>query len=194
MRLAAALSVICLISTPAFADERSDAAAQILSCGSVRGDKARLRCFEEALSPLREAFPEAATIAEARAEEARLAARQEAKEEFGLPEAIANADEPFEEKEFGAERLPREAKGDDEDDEVASIEAGVVEIGRSLTGKIIVVLDNGQVWRQIDSDKSTPYIRKNIEGVTATVKRGFLSSYVMRISGTHESFKARRIK
>lgn len=193
MRFAAVLLLCCCLSAPALADERIDAAAEILSCDSVRGDKARLKCFEKALPPLREAFPEAATIAEARAEEARLTARQEAKEEFGLPEAIAKADDPFEEEKFGAERLPREAKADD-DGEVNSIKAGIVEIGRTVTGKIIVVLDNGQVWRQNDSDKSTPYIRKNTEGATATVKRGFLGSYVLRISGAHESFKARRIK
>lgn len=197
MRLAAAIVALGLLSFPALADERSDAAAQILSCGSVRGDKARLKCFETALSPLRQAFPEAAAIAEARAEAARADARQEAKDEFGLSAAAAKADDPFEEKEFGAENLPREAEasvGDDELDNVDSIEAGIVEIGRSLNGKIIVILDNGQVWRQLDGDTSKPYIRKNIEGLTAKIKKGVLGSYLVRISGTNVAFKARRVK
>jgi hypothetical protein len=195
MRFAATLIAAAFLTSPALADERSDAAAEILSCGSVKGDKARLKCFEKAAPALREAFPEAAAIAEARAEEARLAAKEEAKEDFGLPAAVANADEPFEEKEFGAENLPKSARADDEDDgDVDSIEANVTEIGHSLNGKIIVFLDNGQIWRQIDADTSSPYIRKNIEGMTATVKRGVLSSYVVRLSGTRDAFKARRVK
>lgn len=197
MRLAAALIAAALLTAPAFADERSDAAAEVLSCSSVRGDKARLRCFEKAAPALRDAFPEAAAIAEARAEEARLAAKEEAKEDFGLPASVANADKPFEEKAFGAEDLPKTAKADDDDHddgEVDSIEAGVTEIGRSLNGKLIVFLDNGQIWRQLDSDTSKPYIRKNTEGVTAAIKRGALGSYVVRISGARDAFKARRVK
>lgn len=195
MRLAAALTAAALLTAPAFADERSDAAAEVLSCSSVRGDKARLKCFEKAAPALRDAFPEAAAIAEARAEEARLAAKEEAKEDFGLPASIADADKPFEEKAFGAEDLPKTARADDDDDgEVDSIEAGVTEIGHSLNGKLIVFLDNGQVWRQLDADTSKPYIRKNIEGVTAAIKRGALGSYVIRISSARDSFKARRVK
>lgn len=194
MRFAAfAIAALFVCAPASAADARGDAAAEMLACASVRGDKARLDCFEKALPGLREAFPEAAEIAERRAEEARLAAREQARQEFGLPAAPDDA--LFEEKEFGAEHLPQEAKADDDDDDdVDSIEAGVADIGRSYNGKIIVFLDNGQVWRQIDADKSTPYIRSNIEGMTARVKRGFLGSYFIRLSGTHEAFKSRRVK
>lgn len=196
MRLVAMSALLAAFAaSPAFADERSDAAAAILSCSVVKGDKARLKCFEKALAPLRQAFPEAAAIAGARAEEARLAAKEEAKEDFGLPAVVANADKPFEEKAFGAEDLPKTAKADDEDfGDVDSIEANVTEVGHSLNGKLIVFLDNGQIWRQLDSDKSDPYIRRKSDGLTAVVKRGALGSYVVRISGTHDAFKARRVK
>lgn len=194
MRHAAIIAFLFAISpaVPAFAQDQTAAAAQILSCESVRGDKARLKCFEKALPALRDAFPGAESIANARADEAHQAAKEDAKKDFGLPPAVAQASKPFEEKEFGAEQLPRDEKIDEEN--VNSITAGIVDIGRSLNGKIIVFLDNGQVWRQLDSDKSTPYIRKNFEGLTATVKRGFLGSYLVRIERTHDAFKARRVK
>jgi len=197
MRLAAVSAALlaAFAAAPAFAQNQNEAAAALLSCASVKGDKARLKCFERALPALSAAFPEAAEIAATRAEEAREVAKEETRKDFGLSAAAARAGEPFEEKAFGAENLPQEAKADDEDDgEVDSIEAGVVDVGRSLTGRIIVFLDNGQVWRQIDGDTSSPYISKNLEGVTATVKRGVLSSYFVRISGTHAAFKARRVK
>ena len=70
----------------------------------------------------------------------------------------------------------------------------MLEVGRTAHGKIIVILENGQVWRQIDGDSSTPYIRKNIDGLTARVKKAAFGSYSIRISGTRDAFKARRVK
>jgi hypothetical protein len=196
MRFAAIAILATLVAVPALADERDDAVANVIACGSVRGDKARLRCFEAASPALSQAFPAAVTAAQARIEAARIAAKDEAKEEFGLSPEDARADDPFEEKAFGAEDLPRIATSDEDDDagDVQSIEAAVSDIGKSVTGRIIVILDNGQVWRQIDGDKATPYIRKKVDGVKATVKRGALGSYWVRIEGTRTAFKARRVK
>ena len=196
MRFCSFFLIAVFLTAPVAAEGGEDAVAELIACGEVRGDKARLRCFERMLPAMRQAFPDATTLAEARAEEARIAAREEAKEEFGLSPAEAKANDPFEEKEFGAEDLPRTAKvedDDEDDDEVDSIESRVVEVGKNLRGKLIVVLENGQVWRQISADQSTPYIPSNYEG-TAEVKRGFMGSYVIRLSDTRDSFKARRVK
>lgn len=197
MRFAAIAILISFAAAPVLAGEQDDAVANVIACGSVRGDKARLRCFEAAAPALGEAFPEALAAAEVRAEEARMAAEEEAKEEFGLSVPEKRANDPFEEKSFGAEDLPKVAvkdSDDDNDDQVDSIVAGVTDVSTSVTGRIIVFLDNGQVWRQIDGDKATPYIRKNLDGVSATVKRGALGSYWVRLDNTRTAFKARRIK
>lgn len=170
-----------------------DVVAQMIACGEVRGDRARLRCFEKWLPEMRTAFPESLALAEARAEAARAAAQAEAKKEFGLPPSGLVT----EEREFGAEDIETaQTAGDnefDKDGNIKSMTAGVVDVGKNVRGKIIVVLDNGQVWRQIDADQSTPYIRHKYEG-TAEIKRGFMGSYVIKLSGTRESFKARRVK
>jgi len=192
--LAAAITAAPILA-PAHADERSDAAAAMLSCASVRGDKARLKCFEAALPDMRNAFPDAAEIAAAKAEEARLAAKEEEKQEFGLSPAEAKANDPFEEKEFGAEDLPRIVKADSDDgEEVRSIESKVVEVSRTLNGKLLIILENGQVWRQIDGDSSTPYIPSKVDGLTATVKKAAFGSYSVRVSSARDAFKAKRIK
>lgn len=195
MRFAAIAILISFAAAPVLAGEQDDAVANVIACGSVRGDKARLRCFEAAAPALGEAFPEALAAAEVRAEEARMAAKEEAKEEFGLSVPEKRANDPFEEKTFGSEDLPQVAAAENgDDDQVDSIVAGVTDVSTSVTGRIIVFLDNGQVWRQIDGDKATPYIRKNLDGVSATVKRGALGSYWVRLDNTRTAFKARRIK
>lgn len=196
MRLYAAIVACVLMIAPALAEGPDDAAADMIACSAVRGDKARLECFEKALPALRKAFPEANAMAEAQREDMRAAAKEAEKQSFGLSNAVAAAGAPFKEEDFGAENLPQPAENADgePDEAVNSITSGVVEIGRTLRGKMIVVLENGQVWRQPDYDRSTPYIPKNAEGRTATVKKGSLGSYVMKISDTHDAFKVRRVK
>jgi hypothetical protein len=184
-----------LSAAPALAQSGDAAVAEALACEAVRGSKARLKCFEAALPALRAAHPGAVALAAARAESARLAAEQAAKEEFGLSpkqqeeQRTASAAD-YERATFGAGDL----KSDDEEDEVESVDGVAVEIGKNNRGKIFVVLDNGQVWRQIDGDSSTPYIPKDAAGMPITIKKGALGSYFVKIGKSKDAFKANRIK
>lgn len=190
-----ACGLMVLSAAPALAQSGDAAVAEALACEAVRGSKARLKCFEAALPALRAAHPGAVALAAARAESARLAAEQAAKEEFGLSpkqqeeQRTASAAD-YERATFGAGDL----KSDDEEDEVESVDGVAVEIGKNNRGKIFVVLDNGQVWRQIDGDSSTPYIPKDAAGMPITIKKGALGSYFVKIGKSKDAFKANRIK
>ena len=86
---------------------------------------------------------------------------------------------------FGArDRIERPAR-------VAAISYAVPRIQETPHGKLIVTLENGQVWEQTDS-ASVPYSRKS--GVeSAEVKRAALGSYKMKLDGGR-AFRAKRTK
>ncbi len=191
-------AAIGLALTPiaAAAQSPDDAVAGVLACEAVRGTKARLNCIEAALPALRAAHPAAVALAAERAEAAKLAAAESAKEDFGLSPAqqdeqrTASA-EDYERAAFGENDLGSDK---DDDDEVDSVEGVAVEVGKNNRGKIFVILDNGQVWRQIDGDSRSPYIPRNASGLKVEIKKGALGSYFVKVGNAKESFKANRIK
>ncbi len=99
--------------------------------------------------------------------------------------------EDFERDAFGASDLKSK---DDDEDEVKAVDGLAVEIGKNNRGKIFVILDNGQVWRQIDGDSSSPYIPKSVDGLPVTIKKGALGSYFVKVGKSKDAFKAERIK
>ncbi len=190
MRLILLTAGFLVLSAPASAQSPDEAVAGVLACEAVRGTKARLRCVEAALPALRAAHPGAVALAAERGEAAREAAAQEAKEDFGLsPRQTASASD-YERDAFGASDIAAE----EDDDEVESIDGAAVEIGKNNRGKIFVILDNGQVWRQIDGDKSSPYFPKNVEGLPVTIRKGAMGSHFVKIGKAKDAFKANRIK
>jgi hypothetical protein len=195
MRLSAmAAGLAFLTVTPVLAETGEGAIADTLACQAVRGTKARLRCFDAALPALQSAFPEAVTLAHERAEAARAVAAEQATEEFGLAKRDdQKATNEFEKAAFGASDLPASEAGDD-DDEVKSVDGKAVEVGKNNVGKLFVVLDNGQVWRQVSGDRSTPYIPKNASGLPVTVTKGLMGSYFIKVGKAKDAFKAERIK
>ena len=76
--------------------------------------------------------------------------------------------------------------------EVAQVVATVRELSRTVRGQAIFVLDNGQVWRQIDADNST--VRDSVAGSKATIQRGFFDSFDLVIEGRNGLIKVRRLE
>lgn len=198
MRIAVlAAGLAALAATPVLAQSGDQAVAEALACEAVRGTKARLRCFEDALPALKAAHPAAVALAGERAEAAKLAAAEEAKEEFGLSpaqqeEKTASAAD-YERDAFGSEDLAK-SRDSDEDDEVDRVDGVAVEVGKNNRGKIFVILDNGQVWRQIVGDSNSPYIPKEVAGLPVTIEKGSFGSYFVKIGKAKSAFKAERIK
>lgn len=194
MRIALFAALAGLSLSPAFAEAGDEAVAGVLACQAVKGSKARLKCFEAALPALRDAHPGAVTLAAGRAEAAREAAAQQAKDDFGLfaQDQEKTASNEYEREAFGENDLRSAAR--DDDDEVKSVDGVAIEVGKNNRGKIFVILDNGQVWRQVSGDKSTPYIPRDAAGLPVIIRKGLMGSYFIKVGKAKDAFKAERIK
>jgi translation initiation factor IF-1 len=82
---------------------------------------------------------------------------------------------------FGKEHWESEREG-------TTIEANVVAVEKSGYGKLVVTLDNGQVWRQVRSEK----IRIS-EGDRVTIERGVLNSFSFQINDINRKIKFTRL-
>lgn len=59
--------------------------------------------------------------------------------------------------------------------------------------KFMVVLDNGQIWQQIESDSGKARFIKGAKN-TVVISRGFIGSYNMSINDSGAIFKVKRLK
>lgn len=147
----------------------------IYACAAIPDDSARLACFDEAVSALR------------------------TKEEAGLVQTIDVAQIETIEKEafgFSMPSLPglfsRAASGEKkaEREQVEEITVTVKSARiQGVTGKVIVTLENGQTWEQIDTAKiQASSLRKAKE---ARVRKAALGSFMMTVDGGR-SFRVKR--
>jgi hypothetical protein len=199
MRIVVVAALALLPFSSVLAQSSDEAVADAIACEAVRGTKARLRCFEAALPALKAVHPAAAALATERADAARLAAEEAEKQDFGLTpvqkeesEVRTASAEDYEREAFGEEDIKQNS--DDDDDEVESVEGVAVEVGKNNRGKIFVILDNGQVWRQIAGDSNSPYIPSDAAGLPVKIKKGALGSYFVKMGKAKSAFKAERIK
>lgn len=143
----------------------------VYACASIEENMARLACYDEAVGRLK-AAEEVGDIA--------IVTRKEVetvqKEAFGfsLPSLPG----------FGAAKESGE-------DQLDSVVFGVKQIERDRYGKVIVTLENGQVWRQTNSDRVSYSRKLGVE--SAEVKRAALGSYRMKLDGGR-AFRVKRIE
>lgn len=83
--------------------------------------------------------------------------------------------------------------GQSETQQIFGGSLNVQSINRAPHGNLIVELENGQRWRQLDSDNTRVVLPKNTTGLTASLKKSFLGSVSMSINGNGRSFKVSRI-
>jgi len=89
---------------------------------------------------------------------------------------------------FGGERL---RQADDAAAEPEYILATVTSFSFNAIKHFTVTLDNGQVWRQLESDTAAPRLKGR---ETVRIVRGFLDSYSLSIEGVWGTYKVKRIK
>lgn len=94
-------------------------------------------------------------------------------DDFGLTEAAKRA------------RDPERAK----DENSESVTATVAAVARRPAGELLVTLDSGQVWTQVDVDQRA----RVSAGDTVTIKRGALSSYLL-VTESRYATRVRRVK
>ncbi len=71
--------------------------------------------------------------------------------------------------------------------------AAVRQYSLSPHGRFTVVLDNGEIWRQLDSDDGAAQFRRNGRNIVE-ISRGFWGSYDLRLNAANLVYKVSRIK
>jgi hypothetical protein len=163
-------------------------------CAAIADDHARLACYD-AMSPrLKDAL--AAPPASLPGNRAPTAEEERSWFGFDLGNLFgANPAQQTTPQQFGSDKLP-ETKAKEETAALAvdSISAGLTEVSYTLTGKFILFLDNGQVWKQIEGDVDRAVFRKLAKDNKVTISRGFIGSYNLTINDSAKVFKVTRVK
>ncbi len=102
-------------------------------------------------------------------------------------------------EQFGGENLmppkppPGQVAVNQPPQEIDSIAASVRDWSFNAHNKFIVVLDNGQIWQQLESDAGNAHFMKNAKN-RVTISRGFMGSYDLVVNDASVLYKVRRLK
>lgn len=173
MRAAPLAIALLLISGLAHADTPQDALSEFAKCADIADSTARLRCFDAAVPRARNA------LAEHQARE-----KRGFLDWFGFSRPPKPVTRP---EDFGKPQAP-------EAGEITQLTATVAEFAKTPRGKSIFILDNGQVWRQLDADDTE--ILEPVPGkpMKVTIEAAILGSYSLSIEGRNGIVKVRRLR
>jgi len=188
MRFFLLLAGAALLVAPAQAESTQDVLAQIAKCSDIAAATERLDCYDNAARTAK-----AALAAPAQSPDQQVVAKttKEGEDEgggvlswFGLTRPTTKAEE------FGKPPAPPEAGPK----EITEISAGVIEMAKNAYGRALFVLDNGQVWKQIDGDQSSVDEPKSGEAMKVTIEKALFGSYALKVEGRRGIVKVRRVK
>ena len=169
------LALLAALAAPlAHADASRDALAEIAKCADIADAGERLRCFDAAMARVKSALAAPAPETPSKG----------FLDWFGFsrPQPVTKAEE------FGK---PPPEQTPEELNEIAS---PVLEFAKTAHGKAVFILENGQVWRQLDSDTTQVLDPARGSKMTVRIERGFLGSYNLTIDGRNILVKVNRIK
>jgi hypothetical protein len=181
--LAACLMAAVSTAHAATSREMLDLLAQ---CADIKDGTERLACYDKLAPQLRETLAAVKKPAE-RTEEDKASIFG-----FDFGGVFGSREGPTSPEEFGKNQMP--APPPEEGQALESIAAGVTDYARTPFGKFIVVLDNGQVWRQIDSDTGVARFEREAKDNKVVISRGLLGSYNLKINDQNATFKVKRLK
>jgi hypothetical protein len=169
-----------------------DGLRDIASCRGISKSKARLRCFDRATKFLDEAPERVAQVQRTESEGGKgtisVVAALPAE---APPPASYDAEEVDPDASFGAENLVKK----DGRERKKELRAVTVSITTNKIGKYTVVLDNGQVWRQLQGDSNKLRVRRGAEsGQGVIIKRRAMGAYALRLTNAKTSILVRRVK
>ncbi len=165
----AVLLLACTVTPLATGQAATDS---LYACADKASDSERLACYDAAVAELRaaETTGEVVTFTTEEIVEAR-------ERTFGLEEDTVDS------KLAAAGASLARTEPDD-------ITAGLVSLDETAEGKLIVTLDNGQVWVQTDS--SSVAVSRKSPPKSATVMKAALGSYRLKI-GRARPFRVQRV-
>jgi hypothetical protein len=175
MRILLAVFLLAFLAGPAHADAARDALAEIAKCADIAESSERLKCFDSAVPHARSALA---------AQPEPPAPKKGFLEWFGFskPQPVQKAED------FGKPPAPPGPE------EITQITANVVEFAKTPYGKSIFILDNGQIWRQLDGDSTEVANPAPGKLMRVTVETGMLGSYNLTIEGRNGLVKVRRLQ
>lgn len=167
--------MLALTATRALADTPQVVLEELVRCADMADSQERLRCFDVAAARARMvlASPPATGAGDAAGS---------SPDSFGLARPPTPVARP---EQFG-KPVPRA-------EELQSITATAIEFAKTPHGKALFVLDNGQVWRQLDSD-GTEVVTPRASGIKVTIERGAFGSYNLTMDGRSALIKVARVR
>lgn len=162
---------------PAFAQKLP---SSLLECRDIDDDSDRLECFDDAMAEIDETLLSGS------------AAPEESADQLAAAGPALSAEERF-----GRDDLPetKEKRREKEEKELKSLTAKIAEIAQNRRGKYVIILENGQVWRQLNADTNSLLIpSSDDEALSAEIKRRFLGAHVLSLVGDNRSIRVERIK
>lgn len=172
MRISLAPMAVIAFALPAFA-ETPVSTGEVYACAEIESNEERLACYDSAVGRLK-AAEEAGEVATVTRQEV----EQVKKESFG----------------FSIPSLPKLALpklGGGDDGEIKELQQAIASVQTTALKKVIVTLENGQVWQQTDTTKIQ--VSKKRPPQMATIKTASLGSFKMRLD-KGRVFKAKRVK
>ena len=213
-RILAVAAAAFFMSPAAQAVTVEDLTSAVLNCSAQPNDPAKLSCLNQLAARLKAnaEAPRAQAQPPAPAPQTRTTsaapesppARQEAKDRdrdkawYDVGNLFGSSKEsaPPPRRVVGTPAdFGKESMGPKNDEPVPldSIKAGVTKVSYNRYRRFIVTLDNGQVWRQTDSDTLKARF-STTEKNTVTITRGLLGSFHLSIDGLRGGYQVRRVK
>jgi hypothetical protein len=174
------LGMAVILTAPAIAqDSRAPQRPAVLQslyeCRAITDPAQRLACFEQRTTALEQAE---------NARDVRIVSREEVRRAqrglFGL--SLPNLGNLF-----GGGDEDDDREGAAEPEVIQEIEALVREVGRDVSGRLVLVLDNGQRWVQTDTVGG----RSPRAGQNVRIRRASLGSFIASVEG-RPGFRVRR--
>jgi hypothetical protein len=164
-----------------------DALTAVTKCTEIAGTAERLQCFDAAATAARNVLSEADRQAAVKP--------QEEESEGGVLAwfGFAPEEKPVTKPEdFGITPKTEDRPGAPK--EISEISAKVIEYAKNAHGKSLFILDNGQVWKQVDGDTSELYHRESEGQMNIRIEKAIMGSFSLYIEGKTMKLKVRRIK
>ncbi|HJW40778.1 MAG TPA: hypothetical protein VJ476_06055 [Rhizomicrobium sp.] len=196
MKHIAAAALFALLPFAAQADQRQDLVDGMAKCATVNDGVARLACYDALTPQVKAAQGEAPAAAPAAPPPiADNRPWYDPDRIFGVSPRDQTKPE-----QFGGENLaspppaPGQVAAAEPPPSLDSITATVADYSFNPYDKFLVVLDNGQIWQQLESDSGIKAPFHKGEKNTVTISRGFIGSYNLVVNDDSLAYKVRRLK
>lgn len=164
----------CALAALAAGPAQAQTFERVAECRAIDVDADRLACFDERTAP--------ALVAATHDEASRAPAP-------GTPQSAATKAADA----FGASDLRATRK--DRDKEPNELRANMTTFAFTRSGRYVMTLDNGQIWRQIrgDSDRLN-MMDEDATDVPIIIKKGLLGSHRLRLESSKRTIRVERIQ